>query len=638
MNKKYIFDLDGTLIDASERLYRLFQYLVPESKLTKEEYWSLKRDKINHQMILERYFPKYLFDDFNSKWLSLIEQSEYLNLDCLYIDTIEVLEKLSSENELILLTARQSKENLYKELEKLGIKQYFSHILVTENKCTKEDLLKQISFDGQDYFVSDMGKDIAIGNKVGLRTIAITHGFMNREKLEEYEPWKIIGNLEELTVELNCLYAYNAAICLRKAIGTVIDDAKNLLNIPIDKYYIAFCEDYKIIDKTSLCLTCEGCLDFTFLTKIWFHYIEELDRVYNNERNFIDKLLNKFHVPEELWEKYYFIMSLSDNNEFLFKNYPDINKEILERVSTSAKTAYQNLKQAYYSNLISDCNDKVLRIYDVLSERNLNYCEVNLKEKKIVYFDTNVFSDYVNNKSFNSLVNLSKSNDYTYVYSPFVLEDGIKSDRIHFLYDCNKLVELTDNKTILPIDDTFLIKREDVFECSKRVHLFRDYTQAQEEKNVYKKKFFDLTFLPMPDKKRNTDKINKDFICFFKNDVSKNDELYEYMAAILYQAEASLELSDIIDSSIKYSNLSKVVDGLFRFFDYLGYASDSKEKTLRSSVQDLEHVKSATASDIFVTSDEKLYKRATVIYTLLGIKTKVMKEDDFKQILIPKGK
>lgn len=198
MNKKYIFDLDGTLIDASERLYRLFQYLVPESKLTKEEYWSLKRDKINHQMILERYFPKYLFDDFNSKWLSLIEQSEYLNLDCLYIDTIEVLEKLSSENELILLTARQSKENLYKELEKLGIKQYFSHILVTENKCTKEDLLKQISFDGQDYFVSDMGKDIAIGNKVGLRTIAITHGFMCRKRLEEYKPNNIIKKLQDL--------------------------------------------------------------------------------------------------------------------------------------------------------------------------------------------------------------------------------------------------------------------------------------------------------------------------------------------------------------------------------------------------------------------------------------------------------
>lgn len=434
-------------------------------------------------------------------------------------------------------------------------------------------------------------------------------------------------------MSLNCLYAYNAAICLRKAIGAVVENSKNLLKLPLDKYYIAFCENYKIIDKTALCLSCEGCLDFEFLTKIWFEYICRLEEICTHEQIFINSLLNKFHVPDELWEKYYFIMALSENKEFLFENYPEIDKDILERVSSSAKNVYQNLMQAYYSNLISDCNDKILRIFEVLSERNLNYYDVNINRKKIVYFDTNVFSHYVNNKSFYSLVNLSKTNDYTYVYSPYILEDGIKSDRIHFLHDCNKLVELTDNKTILAIDDTFLIKKEDVFNCAKRVHLFRDYTQAQEEKNVYNKKFYEVNFLPMPNKKQNSEKLNKDFFSFFQNDVSKNDELEDYMKAILYHADNSLDLSDIINSSIKYENLQKVVDGLFQFFDYIGYAYDKDEKTLKSSIQDLEHVKSAIASDIFVTSDEKLYKRATVIYTLLGIKTKVMKEDDFKQLL-----
>lgn len=442
----------------------------------------------------------------------------------------------------------------------------------------------------------------------------------------------------KINMNRNCLYAYNAAICLRKAIGAVVENSKNLLNIPIDKYYIAFCEDYKIINKTALCLSCEGCLDFEFLTKIWFHYTDELDEICNNEQIFINSLLNKFHVPDELWEKYYFIMSLSENKAFLIKNYPEIDKKTLEKISTSAKMAYQNLMQAYYSNLISDCDDKVLRIFEVLSERNLNYYDVNIDGKKIVYFDTNVFSHYVNNKSFYSLVNLSKNNDYIYVYSPYILEDGIKSDRIHFLYDCNKLVELTDNKTILSINDTFLIKKEDVFDCAKRVHLFRDYTQAQEEKNIYKKKFYELTFLPIPNKKQNSEKMNKDFFSFVKNDVAKNDELKNYMKSILYQVDNSLDLSEIINGSINYENLQKVMDGLFQFFDYIGYACDKDEKTLKSGIQDLEHVKSATASDIFVTSDDNLYKRATVIYTLLGIKTKVIKEDEFRQLLIPKGK
>ena len=63
------FDLDGTLVDASERLYCLFCDLIPECTFTKEEYWDLKRNKINHQKILEKYFPQYNFSEFNFKWL-----------------------------------------------------------------------------------------------------------------------------------------------------------------------------------------------------------------------------------------------------------------------------------------------------------------------------------------------------------------------------------------------------------------------------------------------------------------------------------------------------------------------------------------------------------------------------------------
>ena len=201
MSKKYIFDLDGTLVDASERLYKLFQFLVPESKLTKKEYWDFKRDKVGHQMILERLFPNHSFDEFNKRWLGLIEAPEYLAMDSLYPDTIETLERLGQNCELVLLTARQSKENLFAELERLEIKKYFSKILVTEAKTDKAALLGGLDFCGEDFFVSDMGKDIAVGNAAGLRTIAVTHGFMSGERLAEYKPARLVGELGELSVQ-----------------------------------------------------------------------------------------------------------------------------------------------------------------------------------------------------------------------------------------------------------------------------------------------------------------------------------------------------------------------------------------------------------------------------------------------------
>ena len=202
---KIIFDLDGTLIDSSERMYRLFQELVPESDFSKEGYWELKRNKVNHKKLLEQYFPNYDFDDFNEKWLKRIEAEEYLGTDNLYDDTVDTLNSLKNRGiEIILLTARQSKDGLYRELERLGIDTFFDRILTTEGLKSKETLLKesgildQINGTDSVFFVSDMGKDIMVGKEFGLKTIAITHGFMNEKCLSEYNPDNIINNLKEI--------------------------------------------------------------------------------------------------------------------------------------------------------------------------------------------------------------------------------------------------------------------------------------------------------------------------------------------------------------------------------------------------------------------------------------------------------
>lgn len=190
------FDLDGTLVDASERLYCLFCDLIPECTFTKEEYWDLKRNKINHQKILEKYFPQYNFSEFNFKWLSLIEDTKYLKLDQLYDFTIDLLESLTED--LYLITARQSKENLLKELESLNIKKYFNEIYVTENKLTKEDMFRNMKLDRNCILVTDTGKDIMMAQNANIKTIGVTWGFMNKKKLIEYKPNYLIDRQSKL--------------------------------------------------------------------------------------------------------------------------------------------------------------------------------------------------------------------------------------------------------------------------------------------------------------------------------------------------------------------------------------------------------------------------------------------------------
>lgn len=188
---KIIFDLDGTLINCEERLYRLFQDLVPQSSLTKEEYWTLKHNKKNHEYILSSIFGKDIsfIEEFNKKWLESIEEKQYIDLDLLFDYTISGLNDLYKSHTLYLVTARQSKSMLFYELERLKLKEYFKAIYVTEHKTDKYTLIRDnIKVTGETILVGDTGHDVNTGKQLGIKTMAVSSGFLSREVLLEYKP------------------------------------------------------------------------------------------------------------------------------------------------------------------------------------------------------------------------------------------------------------------------------------------------------------------------------------------------------------------------------------------------------------------------------------------------------------------
>ncbi|AEF86997.1 pyrophosphatase PpaX [Treponema primitia ZAS-2] len=203
---KIFFDLDGTLINAQKRLYDLFQYLVPQSQLTITGYWDLKRSKINHKKILiEKFnYSETEFFYFQNKWMNLIETSEYLEKDVLYDGVEETLEKIKTDYNLNLVTARQSSFMVYNQLEKFGLSEYFENVFITEQKMTKVEIVKDhCSIHSDDYLIGDTGHDVLNGKELGLKTIAVSYGFLSREALFEYTPDLIIDNIYDISTLLN---------------------------------------------------------------------------------------------------------------------------------------------------------------------------------------------------------------------------------------------------------------------------------------------------------------------------------------------------------------------------------------------------------------------------------------------------
>jgi phosphoglycolate phosphatase len=199
---KIFFDLDGTLVDASDRLYQLFQFLVPDSKLTKNSYWELKRNKISHQQILKTQFSYAgeRIKTFEQAWLEMIELPEWIALDRPFIKVTEYLSEIKKHHSLFVITARQSEETATNQLRTYGWATFFDDVLVTKHRQEKSEMMKNKNVEiSKDWLVGDTGKDIEAGKKIGLLSAAVLTGFLNREKLLEYNPDIIVNSVVDLT-------------------------------------------------------------------------------------------------------------------------------------------------------------------------------------------------------------------------------------------------------------------------------------------------------------------------------------------------------------------------------------------------------------------------------------------------------
>lgn len=187
------FDLDGPLLDVSERYYRVHREIVaghPVPALGKEELWEMKRRQVPVDALVAGADPALTPAQYREKWLERIERPEFLAYDRVVPGALEVLRALRERHALYLVTLRRDGETLRWQLDRLGMRPAFRQVFWGERDGVpgwqiKVEGIRTAGARAGDVIVGDSEVDVLAGRELGMVTIATANGIRTADFLAQ---------------------------------------------------------------------------------------------------------------------------------------------------------------------------------------------------------------------------------------------------------------------------------------------------------------------------------------------------------------------------------------------------------------------------------------------------------------------
>lgn len=207
-----VLDFDGPLLDGKERHYRCYSKILEEhgfAPIERELYWQMKRNRVDRRKLLALSDALPLYNEFLATWIQLIETKEYLALDRLQEGALDILQTWKQMGiKLLLATMRNHPENLYWQLEQIGIKHCFDGIFPVASLSGDDGKAAAVgtALQGQDLtgviWIGDTEVDISAAKKLGVPVCALECGLRTREYLASLSPDSIEPDLRTFAAKL----------------------------------------------------------------------------------------------------------------------------------------------------------------------------------------------------------------------------------------------------------------------------------------------------------------------------------------------------------------------------------------------------------------------------------------------------
>lgn len=207
MIKCIVFDLDGTLVQSHETIYKTtvktLEKLSLQSNINKEKFYNLLGHhfaEIFNECNIEVPNVEYFIDVYKDMYFDFIDESR------MYNNVEPVLQELKNRNVFIGLLTTKGQNQAVKISKHFKIDTYLDVIEGRKNgigiKPAPDQLFKiceEVNIDPKNtLMVGDTELDILCGKNAGSETCAVSYGYRKIEDLKKHKPDYLINDLLEI--------------------------------------------------------------------------------------------------------------------------------------------------------------------------------------------------------------------------------------------------------------------------------------------------------------------------------------------------------------------------------------------------------------------------------------------------------
>lgn len=202
MIKAILFDLDGTLLNSNEAVYKAYMSVFDNMKIPPLTFQEFKKV---YTVDFEEFERKIgITVNIRSMWLNAYDRFKYLTTPFPGVE--DFLRKIRKDGYKIALITSGTRDRVKEDLERHGLSHFFDVVLTNEDvlRVKPNPIGLKIAIEklglpvNECIYVGDMGGDVLAAKNCGIKVLGVTWGLHDFGMLEKFNPDVIVNDFNEL--------------------------------------------------------------------------------------------------------------------------------------------------------------------------------------------------------------------------------------------------------------------------------------------------------------------------------------------------------------------------------------------------------------------------------------------------------